>query len=44
VAAGDARAVLALNGGLLLVLGIAPGGLMTLCGESIAALVKTLAG
>jgi NADH-quinone oxidoreductase subunit N len=44
VAAGDARAVLALNGGLLLVLGIAPGGLMTLCGESIAALVKILAG
>jgi NADH-quinone oxidoreductase subunit N len=44
VAAGDARAVLALNGGLLLVLGIAPGGLMTLCGESIAVLVKTLAG
>jgi NADH-quinone oxidoreductase subunit N len=44
VAAGDARAVLALNGGLLLVLGIAPGGLMTLCGESIAALVKTLTG
>ena len=44
VAAGDARAVLALNGGLLLVLGIAPGGLMTLCGESIAALVKSLAG
>ena len=44
VAAGDARAVLALNGGLLLVLGIVPGGLMTLCGESIAALVKSLAG
>ncbi len=44
VAAGDARAVLALNGGLLLALGIAPGGLMTLCGQSIAALVKTLAG
>ena len=38
----DARAVLALNGGLLLVLGMAPGGLMTLCGDAIAALVKTL--
>jgi NADH-quinone oxidoreductase subunit N len=43
VAAVDARAVLALNGGLLLLLGIAPGGLMTLCGDAIAALVKTLA-
>jgi len=43
-AGADVRFVLALNGGLLLVLGIAPGGLMTLCGESIAALVKTLAG
>ncbi len=38
----DARIVLALNGGLLLVLGIAPGGLMTLCGDAIASLVKTL--
>jgi NADH-quinone oxidoreductase subunit N len=42
VANTDARAVLALNGGLLLVLGMAPGGLMTLCGDAIAALVKTL--
>jgi NADH-quinone oxidoreductase subunit N len=42
VANTDARAVLALNGGLLLVLGIAPGGLMTLCGDAIAVLVKTL--
>ena len=42
VARTDARAVLALNGGLLLVLGMAPGGLMTLCGDAIAALVKTL--
>ncbi len=38
----DARIVLTLNGGLLLVLGIAPGGLMTLCGDAIASLVKTL--
>jgi NADH-quinone oxidoreductase subunit N len=43
VASADARAVLALNGALILLLGIAPGGLMTLCGQSIAALVKTLA-
>jgi NADH-quinone oxidoreductase subunit N len=42
IARTDARAVLALNGGLLLVLGMAPGGLMTLCGDAIAALVKTL--
>ena len=42
VANTDARAVLALNGGLLLVLGIAPGGLKTLCGDAIAVLVKTL--
>ena len=42
VANTDARAVLALNGGLLLVLGMAPGGLMTLCGDAIAVLVKTL--
>jgi NADH-quinone oxidoreductase subunit N len=42
VARTDARAVLALNGGLLLVLGMAPGGLMTLCGDAIAVLVKTL--
>jgi NADH-quinone oxidoreductase subunit N len=38
----DARIVLTLNGGLLLVLGIAPGGLMTLCGDAIASLIKTL--
>jgi hypothetical protein len=34
--------VLALNGGLLLVLGMAPGGLMTLCGDAMASLIKTL--
>jgi NADH-quinone oxidoreductase subunit N len=42
VAGTDARIVLTLNGGLLLALGIAPGGLMTLCGDAIASLVKTL--
>ncbi len=36
----DARAVLTLNGLLVLVLGIVPGGLMTLCAQAI---VKTLA-
>ncbi len=42
VAGTDARIVLTLNGGLLLLLGMAPGGLMTLCGDAIAALVKSL--
>jgi len=42
IAGTDARFVLILNGGLLLALGIAPGGLMTLCGDAIASLVKTL--
>ena len=42
VARTDARIVLTLNGGLLLVLGMAPGGLMTLCGDAIASLIKTL--
>jgi len=42
VAGTDARIVLTLNGGLLLALGIAPGGLMTLCSDAIESLVKTL--
>lgn len=42
-APGDARAVLALNGALILVLGLAPGGLMTLCSDAIAALIKSMA-
>ncbi len=42
VAGTDTRVVLTLNGGLLLALGIAPGGLMTLCGDAIASLVKML--
>lgn len=41
-APADARAVLALNGALVLVLGLAPGGLMTLCSNAVAALIKTL--
>ena len=41
-APGDARAVLAVNGALVLGLGLAPGGLMTLCSNAVAALMKTL--
>jgi NADH-quinone oxidoreductase subunit N len=41
-APGDARAVLAVNGALILLLGLAPGGLMTLCSNAVAALIKTL--
>jgi len=37
----DVRVVLAINGALVLVLGLVPGGLMTLCADAI---VKTLAG
>ncbi|TFZ04639.1 NADH-quinone oxidoreductase subunit NuoN [Ramlibacter rhizophilus] len=40
-APGHVRAVLSLNGALVLVLGILPGGLMALCGEAV---VRTLAG
>jgi NADH-quinone oxidoreductase subunit N len=35
----DVRAVLSLNGALVLVLGIVPGGLMALCGQAIAVLL-----
>ena len=38
----DAKVVLALNGALILILGILPGGLMTLCAQSISSIVKTL--
>jgi NADH-quinone oxidoreductase subunit N len=41
-APADAKAVLALNGALILILGIVPGGLMTLCAESISSIVKSL--
>ena len=41
-APADARVVLSINGALLLVLGIFPGGLMTLCAQSISSIVKTL--
>jgi NADH-quinone oxidoreductase subunit N len=35
----DARSVLTLNGALVLVLGIVPGGLMTLCAHAVATLL-----
>ena len=41
-APADAKVVLAINGALLLILGIAPGGLMTLCAQSMSAIVKSL--
>ena len=41
-AAADARVVLSINGALILLLGILPGGLMTLCAQSINSIVKTL--
>ena len=41
-APSDARVVLTINGALILILGIMPGGLMTLCSQSISSIVKTL--
>ena len=41
-APADARVVLTINGALILILGIVPGGLMTLCAQSIGSIVKTL--
>ena len=41
-APADARAVLSINGALILVLGLLPGGLMTLCAQSISSIVKSL--
>ena len=41
-APADARVVLTINGALILILGIVPGGLMTLCTQSINTIVKTL--
>ena len=42
VAGADARIVLTLNGALLLVLGVVPGGLMTLCAQAMNSIVKSL--
>jgi len=41
-APADVRIVLAINGALILILGIAPGGLMTLCAQSISSIVNSL--
>ena len=41
-APADAKAVLAINGALILILGMLPGGLMTLCAQSINSIVKSL--
>ena len=41
-APADAQIVLAINGALLLVLGVAPGSLMTLCAQSINSIVTSL--
>ena len=41
-APADVRVVLSINGALILILGIAPGGLMTLCAQSISSIVKSL--
>lgn len=38
----DAKVVLAINGALILILGMVPGGLMTLCAQSINSIVKSL--
>jgi NADH-quinone oxidoreductase subunit N len=39
-AGADARSVLSLNGALVLVLGILPGGLMTLCAQAVGELLR----
>ena len=41
-APADARVVLSINGALILVLGLVPGGLMTLCSQAISSIVKSL--
>ncbi len=40
-ASGDVRTVLSLNGALVLILGIVPGGLMTLCARAITQMLGT---
>jgi NADH-quinone oxidoreductase subunit N len=41
-AGSDVRVVLSLNGALVLLLGVLPGGLMTLCSQAIGSVVKSL--
>ncbi|WP_431097234.1 NADH-quinone oxidoreductase subunit NuoN [Polaromonas aquatica] len=38
----DAKVVLAINGAMILILGMLPGGLMTLCAQSINGIIKSL--
>ena len=38
----DAKIVLAINGALILILGIMPGGLLTLCVQSVSSIVNSL--
>jgi NADH-quinone oxidoreductase subunit N len=40
----DVRVVLTLNGALMLLLGLLPGGLMTLCAQSMSGVLKSLGG
>ena len=42
VAPTDGGIVLSLNGALILILGVMPGGLMTLCSQSMSSIVKSL--
>jgi NADH-quinone oxidoreductase subunit N len=42
LAPADARVMLVINGAVMLILGILPGGLMTLCTQSISSIVKSL--
>jgi NADH-quinone oxidoreductase subunit N len=42
LAPADARVMLVINGAIMLILGILPGGLMTLCTQSISSIVKSL--
>ena len=41
-APADARIVLSINGAMILLLGVVPGGLMTLCSQAISSIVKSL--
>lgn len=41
-APADAKVVLAINGAMILILGMLPGGLMTLCAQSISGIIKSL--
>jgi NADH-quinone oxidoreductase subunit N len=38
----DVRVVLTLNAGLIVLVGLLPGGLMTLCAQSMASVLKSL--